>query len=80
MGPHFKLCNLVLRKDAVLMILTSLWKVANQQLDKKLKKQANNARRTVGKLLGHFSGKIRFVFRSKTFPKKSTLMQECSNA
>jgi len=38
-------------------------------------KQANNARRTTGKL----SSEIRFVFRSKTFPMKDSLMQKCSN-
>jgi len=34
-------------------------------------KQANNARRTAGELLGHFPRKIRFVFRSKPSPRKT---------
>jgi len=42
-------------------------------------KQANNARRTAGELLGHFPRKIRFVFRSKTFPTKDSLTQKRSN-
>ena len=62
MEPYFKLCRLVLKKDVV---PTSLWKVESQQLDKK---QADNACWTVGKLLGHFSGKIKFVILFKTFP------------
>ena len=41
--------------------------------------QANNARQTVGELLGHFPSKIRFVFRSKTFPKNDALTQKRSN-
>jgi len=42
-------------------------------------KQANNAHQTAGELLGHFPSKIRFVFRSKAFPTKDSLMQKRSN-
>ena len=46
---------------------------------KTITKQANNACRTAGELLGHFPKKIRFVFRSKTFPKNDALTQKRSN-
>jgi len=42
-------------------------------------KQANNARRTAGELLGHFPSRIRLAFRSKTFPTKDSLTQKRSN-
>jgi len=42
-------------------------------------KQANNVRRTAGELVCHFPSKIRFVFRSKTFPTKASLTQKRSN-
>ena len=47
---------------------------------KNIAKQANNAFRTAGKLLGHFPNKIRFPFRSKTFPKNGAITQKRSNA
>ena len=72
--------QLVLKKDTVPTILTSLWQVASRHLEKKtITKQANNACRTAGELLGHFPKKIRFVFRSKTFPKNDALTQKRSN-
>ena len=74
---------LVLKKDIVPTILTSLWQVASRHLKKKKKKkeakQATNAPRTAGQLLGHFPNKIRLVFRSKTFPKNDALTQKSSN-
>ena len=51
--------------------------VASRPLDEN--KQANNARRTAGKLLGHFPSKKSFLFRSKTFPKNDTLTQKRNN-
>ena len=42
-------------------------------------KQANDALRTTGELLGHFPGKIRSVIRSKTFPTNDSLTQKRSN-
>ena len=81
MGNSVKPRLLVLKKDIVPTILTSLWQVASRHLKKKANdaKQANNARRTAGQLLGHFPNKIRLVFRSKTFPKNDALTQKSSN-
>jgi len=42
-------------------------------------KQVNNALQTAGELLGNFPSKIRFVFRSKTFPTKGSLTQKRIN-
>ena len=43
------------------------------------KKQANGALQTTGELLRCLPNKIRFVFRSKTFPTDDSLMQKRSN-
>ena len=51
-----------------------------RQLDKKLcyEKQAHNACRTACELPGHFPSKIRFVFRSKTYPTNDSMMKKRS--
>ena len=85
MGPSFKLCQLVLKKDVVPTIFNfPSWKVASSQLEKSNENQVNIAHVTAGECIGHFPSKISFVFKSKTFPKDETLinaeilMQQCS--
>ena len=62
------------RKTRYWQVLTSLWKFTSWQLDKKQRKTSKQC--LPSKLLCHFPSKIRFVFRSKTFPKNDALTQK----
>ena len=56
--------------------LTSLWNVASPQFDKQTtKNEASNVLQT-SELLSHFPSRIRFVFRSNSFPTNNSLMQK----
>jgi len=80
LGLSFKYRQLVLKKDAVSTIFNfTVQRCKPVNWTKNDEKQADDARRTAGKLLGHFPSKIRFAFRSTTFPTNDSLMQKRSN-
>ena len=81
LGPSYKLRQLVVKKDAIPTIFNFIMARCKPAIGQKNnnKKQANNTRRNTGELLGHFPSKIRFVFRSKTFPSNDSLTQKRSS-
>ena len=74
--PSFNLCQLVLKKDAVPTIFNFTMESCKLTIGQKATK---NKRIMRGELLRHFSSKMRFVFRSKTFPTKNSLTQKLGN-